>query len=306
MNDDFAPWRRDVLGASDAPSLVGVDPFRTAGDTWAIKTGRLPLLEEEAGGMNARALGSALEPLLLDAVEHRLRRPLARQVWYRHPTAPMACSVDGLALDAPPLLVDGKTAGLLGPSSPLLAAYGDDGTDDVPESVNVQIHHTFAVLDAQPDVPRIEEAWIPALLGGRGFRCYRIRRDDRLVRELVDLEVEWWRDYVERDRCPPDDPPSLPVLRAMRRRVEIPARPLDEVLVGEWLHAKAVKAQADKLEETTRRFVLADLGDGEVGDCEYGRVTYFESERAGYTVAPTRVRSLRFKAAPAPGARKVA
>jgi predicted phage-related endonuclease len=306
-------WRRDALGGSDAAALVGVDPFKTAGDVFCEKTGRVPLVEEEAGGVNARALGSALEPVLLDAVEHRLRRPLARQVWYRHPSAPMACSVDGIALDAPALLVDAKTAGLLGPLSPLLAAYGEDGSDEVPESVTVQIHHSLAVLDAQPDLPRIEEAWIPALLGGRGFRCYRIRRDDRLVRELVTLEAEWWERHVVGDRCPPDDPPSLPTLRALRRRAEIPVRALDEVLVGEWLHAKQVKAQAEKLEETCRRFVLTDLGDGEVGECVHGRVTYYAHERTapackrcGHREAPVEVRTLRHKAAPAPGARKVA
>jgi predicted phage-related endonuclease len=298
---DFA-WRRDALGGSDAAALVGVDHFKTAGDIWAEKTGRVPLQEDDPTGVDARALGSTLEPLLLDALERRLNRTLARQVWYRHPTAPLACSVDGIALDAPAFLADGKTAGLLGPS-PSLGAYGDDGTADVPESVTIQVHHSFAVLDAQPDVPRITEAWIPALLGGRGFRCYRIPRNDDLVRVLVDLEADWWHRFVAADRCPPDDPPSLATLRILRRRAEIPARPLDPVLVGEWLHAKAVLKQADQLEETCRRFVLADLGDGEAGDCVHGRVTYFESDRAGYSVKPTRVRTLRFKAAPA-GARK--
>jgi predicted phage-related endonuclease len=301
---DYA-WRRDALGGSDAAALVGVDHYKTAGDIWAEKTGRVPIQDGDPTGLDARVLGSTLEPLLLDALERRLNRTMARQVWYRHPSAPMACSVDGIALDAPAFLADSKTAGLLGPASPLLSAYGDDGTDDVPESVAIQVHHSFAVLDAQPDVPRITEAWIPALLGGRGFRCYRIVRDDALVRELLNLEADWWDRYVVGDCCPPDDPPSLPTLRAMRRRAEIPARALDPVLVGEWLQAKAVKQQAEQFEETCRRFVVANLGDGEVGDCVHGHVTYFESNRAGYTVKPTRVRTLRCKAAPT-GARKVA
>lgn len=279
------------------PALLGVDPFKTAGDCWAEKTGRLPIADDDEHGVNARTIGSALEPVLLDAVERRLHRPLARQVFYRHPTAPMACSVDGIALDAPAVLADAKTAGLLG-ASRLLDAYGDDGTDDVPESVLLQVHHSFAVLDAQPDVPRVVEAWIPALLGGRGFRCYRILRDDDLVAELVDMETDWWDRYVVGNTCPPRDPPSLTTLRAYRRRADAPAKIIDPVLVGEWLQAKAVKTKAEEFEETCRRFVLADLDDAEVGQCALGRVTYYETARAGYTVAPSTVRTLRFKATP--------
>jgi len=288
---DETPWRRDTLGASDAPAIVGVDPFRTGGDVWAEKTGRVRA-GVEYRDLDPRELGHALTPLLVGVAATRLDRALAAEVFYQHPDVPLSCTVDGISIEPPGVLVEVKTAGLLG-RSPLLEAYGEDGTDDIPESVLVQVHHSFAVLDAQPDVPRIDRALVVALIGGRGLHVYEVPRNDMLVRDLLSLEAEWWQGYVVGNTCPPDDPPSLPVLKRLPRQRE-PARIIDEVLVSEWQQAKAILKQAEANEETCRRFVLAELGDGEVGECSLGRVTYFETARAGYTVAPSRVRTLRF------------
>jgi predicted phage-related endonuclease len=291
-------WRRDVLGSSDAPAIVGVDPFRTAGDLWAEKTGRLPEREsDDVDRLGPRALGHALEPLLLNAAEKRLGVPIARQVWYRHPTAPLGVSVDGLALVPVPTLVEGKTCGILNRPAQLLHAYGDEGTDEIPESVLIQVTHALVVLNAQPDLPPIRQALVVALLGdGRGLRFYPIPFDVELGAELFQTECDFWTRYVEGDQSPPD-PPSLETLARVRRRVEFVPTPLDDVLVGEWLHAKQIAAQATKFEEMTRRMVLANLGDGDAGVSTYGTLTYREHDRKGYTVQPGRVRTLRFRPA---------
>jgi predicted phage-related endonuclease len=285
-----APWRRDALGASDAPALVGLNVYRTAGDVFCEKTGRLPAGDHAAG--DAAALGQALGPALLAVVERRFGLVLAREVFYRHPEAPLAATVDGLAVDAG-VLVEAKTAGLLG-HSPLLDQYGDDGTDAVPDSVLVQVHHQLAVLDEQPHLPRIETIIVPVLLGGRGLRVYRLPRDQALVDELVALETDWWTRYVVADVCPPDAPPSLETLRARIRRPELPPVPLAEETVAAWIAAKAALKNAAAAEETARRHVLAGLGDAERGDCALGRLSYTATMRAAYTVAAQTVRSLRF------------
>lgn len=292
-------WRRDVLGSSDAPAIVGADVFRSAGDVWAEKTGRLSARDDDDEPIErfgARTLGHVLEPMLLDVGSRRLGVPLARQIWYRHPDAPLGASVDGLALDAtPPTLVEAKTCGILNRPARLLNAYGDDGTDAVPESVLVQVHHAFVVLNAQPDLPAICDALVVALLGdGRGLRVYRLHYDVELGAELLATELDFWERYVQGDR-PPPEPPALETLRAMRRRPELEAVSLDDVLVGEWLHAKRIAEEATKFEETTRGMVIANLGDAEVGISAYGTVTFYERERKGYIVKPSRGRTLRIR-----------
>jgi predicted phage-related endonuclease len=296
MSDEVL-WRRDVLGASDAPAVVGCDPFRTAGDLWAEKTGRVPSGgEADRSPVNPRALGSALEPLLLSAARLELGVPLAPQVWYRHPDAPLGCSVDGLALEAdPPTLVEAKTCGILNRPSQLLAAYGEEWTDEVPDSVVVQVHHELVVLAAQPNLPPIRDVLVVALLGdGRGLRRYRLRFDAALAEEIIGAELEFWHDYVETNRPPPYDPPSLATLRAWRRRPELPAVQVDHWLMFDWIKAREAAKDAAKAEDEARRQLLVALGDAESGVCSVGRVTYLPVARKGYTVQPTTARTLRY------------
>lgn len=292
MND--TPWRRDSIGASDTPAILGMDPFRTAGDAWAEFTGRLPVVPDDTDAVTARELGSTLTPFLVGVAARRLGRSLAPEVFYQHPAAPLSCTVDAIALQEPAVLVEAKTAGLLGGRSPLLDGYGHEATDEVPDSVMVQVHHAFGVLDAQPNVPRVQRALVVALLGGRGIKCFDIERSDELVAAILDEETDWWGKYVVRDRCPPRDPPSLPTLKRMLRRKDALARSINGTFVREWQDAKAILKQAQKNEETLRALVINELGDGEVGVCAEGRVTYFETTRSAYTVAASTSRTLRF------------
>lgn len=297
MSNELA-WRRDVLGSSDAPAIVGVDPFRTAGDLWAEKTGRLPASNgDDVERLGPKALGHALEPLLIAAAERRLGVPVARQVWYRHPSAPLATSVDGLSLYGdPPTLIEGKTCGILNRPARLLDSYGDDGTDEVPESVLVQVTHALVVLNAQPDLPRIEHALVAALLGdGRGLRFYPLAFDPAFGAELLREECDFWTYHVQGDR-PPADPPSLETLRRLRRRVDVdPPVVLDDVLVGEWIHAKEIADAATKHEELCKRMVITNLGDADAGVSVYGAITYREHNRKEYTVKATTARRFVFR-----------
>src|SRR5262245_210451 len=262
MSND--PWRRDAIGGSDAPALVGADPFRTAGDIWAEKTGRIAVSDTDENGTRASltplALGSVIGPLLVSYAGRLLNRPVAGEVWYRHPTAPMACSVDGIVLDHPGVLIEAKTSGIIGPAAQS-SAYGEDGTDEVPQSVTVQVHHAFAVLDAQPNMPPIRHALVPVLIGAYVVRCYRLERDDGLVRDLRDLEIAWWEDYVVKDRCPPNEPPSLATLKRFVRQPDLPPVSLDPVFVAEFLQAKGVAKQAEENKDYLQRQILAQLGD---------------------------------------------
>jgi hypothetical protein len=52
--------------------------------------------------------------------------------------------------------------------------------------------------------------------------------------------------------------------------------------------------QAEENEQHCREMVLMELRDGEVGECEVGRVTYKAQQRKAYMVAAQTIRVLRF------------
>jgi predicted phage-related endonuclease len=69
--------------------------------------------------------------------------------------------------------------------------------DGVPEYVQLQVQHQFAVTGKQA-------ADVAVLLCGQQLAVHRIERDDDLIARLIELEARFWR-YVETDTPPPAD-----------------------------------------------------------------------------------------------------
>lgn len=66
--NEWLQWRREGIGASDAPIIMGVSPWKTPYQLWEIKTGRV---EEEVGNW-ATQRGNELEPKARAHLELRI------------------------------------------------------------------------------------------------------------------------------------------------------------------------------------------------------------------------------------------
>ncbi len=268
--------RRKHIGSSDAPAIVGVDPYRTAGDVWASKV--YDLDDDDAG--EPALLGNLLEPTL---------RYLAAKALGVEITVPgetivaddgiLAWNPDGLINDEQG--VEGKTTGIT-------EGWGEpDEPNNVPEKVIVQCHHAMAVK------PSLLVMWVPVILGrfGLEFRLYRVERNDDLCDLVAERGRAFWRQYVEPKVQPPDDPPSLDVLKRIRRFprkvVQLPAD-----LVEAFKREKAAMMGQTTRFEQAKKALVAALGDAEAGTSPLGDYTYYEQSRRGYTVEPCTYRKL--------------
>jgi len=74
------------------------------------------------------------------------------------------------------------------------AKFWEEG---VPYWYESQVIHQLAVTNRQ-------WADVAALIGGQEYRCYRIKRDDDLVQEVIKLEDAFWNSVVERIQPPAD------------------------------------------------------------------------------------------------------
>ena len=290
------PDRRRSIGASDAPAVVGVDPWRSAADVWLEKTGRIGEILTPSPAMEA---GKFLEPALLDWASAVLREPIVgRQVRVMHPDAPeLTATLD--AVTASGAIIEAKTAGLVGGGGPHLDAWGDAGTDAVPEHVLVQVQHQLALALAQREwlgefPPAV--CYVPALLARRGFVLYQLEPHAALGAALVAFERRFWREHVVADLAPPDVLPSLETLgrltRTLGARVALP-----EPLVTAWLDARARTVVATADEDDAKRALLAELHDAEIGTSALGTVSYKLQNRRAYTVAASSFRRLTWSAA---------
>lgn len=271
--------RRHFLTASDVPAILGKSPWNNAADVFLAKVAGL--VPKTNAAMEA---GSLLEPKVLEWAESRLG-PILPGDWRVHDNGINAASLDGMTADGE--IVEAKTSGIVGPGNP--RDWGEEGTDEIPEYYLAQVYAQLLVTGAR-------RAWVPALIGGRGFVLYCVWPNERALAAIEAVSVQFWTGCVLAKEPPPKQFASIETLTRLRREpgkaVEIP----DE-FAREFLAAKEQANAAGKAEERAKSQLLSALGDAEVGRWSGGEFTFREQTRKGYTVEDCTFRVLRSKAA---------
>ena len=133
------------------------------------------------------------------------------------------------------------------------------------------------------------------LIGGVGFRIYRLHRNDELCEAVEERSKQWWADYVE-TKIPPPGTPPLSVLKVLKR-MEGQSAPVTDEAVFAWLQEREQRLAHKKEEDRLEAELLTQLGDAEIGVCSFGQVTYKKQYRKAYAVdvEETTFRVARFK-----------
>jgi putative phage-type endonuclease len=276
--------RRKYLGSSDAPAILGVNPWKNAADVYWDKI-QPPSENESNPTSEAAIIGNLCEGAVLDWFTMETGKKILKNQQRVHDNKIMAANFDALVIDENEG-VEAKTTGIINPFD--REEWGEPGTDAVPERVIVQCQHQMAVL------PKLEIVWVPVLLGGVGFRLYQVERNNELIKSLEEIEVNFWNSYVSARVAPDDYLPAIDTIKSISR---IPSKTvsLENFIVEDWLKAKEAKSIAEKAEEEAKRVLLAALGDAEAGECSMGTLTYFEQKRKSYVVQASTYRVARFK-----------
>lgn len=285
--EEWLEERRKYIGASDMPAVLGVDPFRSALDVYLEKRGMAPDREQTA----AMEAGLALERAVLDwyGQRHGVEIVYGGELV----TAPVvgtwaACTPDGYQLvdrDRVPVQVKctGKTT---------------DWDERVPEHVYVQVQHEIMVLGSKSAVAlALVSTW-----GGFDLRPYAVQRDDALIARIKAAGDDMARRILDGD--PPDPDGSDAAKRAVRvmcGTADPDAEPvaLDMDAVDATDRVVSIGAEIKRLDKERKALcqkIQMQLGSSTCGALPGGGVwTFKEIERAGYTVAPTKYRSLTYK-----------
>lgn len=187
---EWEQWRKDKIGASDAPIILGVSPWKTPFQLWEEKLGIRASQQKTA----AMQRGHELESTALEAYNEHTGNLATPEVCV-HPDLPwMAASLDGLSLDGS-IAVEIKCPGQQDHS---VAANGM-----VPEKYYPQLQHQLAVigLNLLHYFSYSED----------GFHLVEVPRDEKYIKKLLLKEKAFWeklngfeppelsdRDYVQR------------------------------------------------------------------------------------------------------------
>lgn len=238
--------RRRFLGASDAAAACGLSPWRSPLELWLEKTGggapqpdSLPM-----------AVGRALEPVVLAALEERLGAPVTCRGERRVDTLLpwRVATLDGCIEPAGvPALVEAKTAGSD-------RDWGEEGSDQIPLHYMLQVQHALAVTGWAL-------AYVPVLFAGRDFRVYEVPRSAQVIEALTAREVAFWQQVVE--RTPPDVATSSDVALRYPQDSGATVTASAEVLeaVASLRNVRAAEAQVAAERERLEGIVKLALGE---------------------------------------------
>ena len=94
-------------------------------------------------------------------------------------------------------LIVGENAGLeCKTASPYMADKWKD--DKIPMSYQIQCYHYMAVLG-------LDAMYLAVLIYGKGFKYYKIERDEEIIADLIRIEKDFWENHVLKKVIPAPD-----------------------------------------------------------------------------------------------------
>jgi putative phage-type endonuclease len=266
--------RRKYIGSSDAAAILGLSRYATAEDVRLDKLGRV----SDWDGNTATSAGNYLEPAIRAWAADQLGLDLLADKMVVHRNGIMAANLDSYHAGER-VIVECKSTGIVGPPDP---GYGAADSDEVPDAVAVQVQHQLACTG-------YDLAYVAALIGGIGFRLYRLPRDVEFIAGLEKALERFWRVNVLGDVPAPNCLASMDTMRRLKRQ---PTKIVDirHAKLKAYQDLKAEESALSDRLEAAKRELMADLGDAEAGAVDGVVVCTFEANKKG-------VRSLKLKGA---------
>ena len=187
-HDEWLALRAKYLGGSDASSVIGLNPYRSAYELWAEKTGKIPQFE---GNLTTK-VGSYLEDLVATLFEEETGKKVRRKNRTMvNDLYPFACANIDRSVVGEKAFLEIKTT----TSLPIMKKLRS--SEEFPEIYYAQVVHYLAVTG-------LEKAYLAVLINCRELKIYEILRDQDEIEALMAAEREFWT-CVETDTPPAVD-----------------------------------------------------------------------------------------------------
>ncbi len=186
-SEEWHERRKKCIGGSDVPAIMGFSPWRQPVDVYCDKVGiAMPPVDNEYVRW-----GKLLEPVIMAEYAIRTGQTLLPRKFHIHPKYEFI----GGNVDAE---IKGNDVGVEVKNAFSSANWGPNGSDEIPLYYLCQVHHYMLITGWK--------RWIVvALIGGSMFRTYYIDRDPEAQEMLLEEEIRFWQDHVQRRIPPPPE-----------------------------------------------------------------------------------------------------
>jgi putative phage-type endonuclease len=182
--------RRNGIGGSDVPAVVGHNQYKTALDVYLEKIGEAQ--PADLSDCEAVHWGNVLEePVAREYARREGVKVRRRTHAVVHPDLPFIRGNLDREVVGKRKVLEIKTTGFFAGRE-----LGDEGSDSVPDAWLCQVHHYMLATG-------FREADIAALIGGQRLKIFRIPFDQDLADMLIERLTWFWRECVEKRQPPP-------------------------------------------------------------------------------------------------------
>ncbi len=300
--EEWLKERQKGIGGSDAGSVCGVSPWKTALEVYHEKTGSL----EGTDLGEIAEWGLKLEDVIAEEYTNRTGNKVRRNNF-------ILCSEDHpfmiADLDREIVGTDesGRRGGLeIKTSNAFLAKeWGEEGTDEIPETYLMQVQHYMAVTG-------YDYFDVATLIGGNKMKIYHVERNEELIKSMIYIESNFWDRVV--DRTPPDPDYDHKTTMALLNRLYPGTNGETFYLSDNDFHWHKVQAEASekikeysKVVEVAKAHLKEIIGESSVAILPDGTgYTRKKIKCKGYTVSDTECIDFRFTKKPKPTEKKAA
>lgn len=250
------------LGASDAAPALGLSQWKSPLELYLEK-----VQEIEAPDISDLSLikwGNRLETAIADGWSEDTGIKVARvNTTLRHPDYPfMLCHLDRRQVGKARVLECKNVNQFYGNQ-----AFGESGTDDVPDNYLVQVHHQISIVHA---LWKWAGGELAALIGGNDLRTYSFEYDPEIDELITTRLAAFWQAVLDRVPPAPSTLTDLDLLYAQDNGEIKDAA--DPQLVERWLRLHELKNDQKardkeiKAEELALKLAIAEAAGIQVSD----------------------------------------
>lgn len=258
--------RRQTLGASEVPAVLGLDRYKSPLDVYLSKKGLVPPF----AGNEFTEWGLRMEPAIRGKVADVLGlTDIVQRGTVIHPRHEwVSATPDGeFELDGLHHVLEMKNK-----TERQAVYWGPSGTDQVPHDVAVQAHWQMLTTGA-------DRAAVAVLLGKQDFRLYFLDRDVEIADSIFARCEEFWTTNILGD-VQPEITGGKQVAEYLRTKFSAHGDALrsatraEEQLIAELKTVRADIASLEETEESLKNKLMAAIGSDAGLQSRVGRITW--------------------------------
>jgi putative phage-type endonuclease len=232
-------------------AIMGVHPHQNAVDVFLEKTGKAEPFE----GNEFTYWGTVLEPAIAQRYAEENGVELVESDTLVHPKHPwLMATPDRIVKVDPGRGLECKNRGAYN-----VDAWGNPGSDEVPDEVAIQCHTNMEVTK----LPRWDAA---VLVGGNNWQSFVLEYDKEIAEAIVDAAHDFWFNYVQANICPELDGSESSTNYVARKwkthnDLLVPATPEIAATAEELREIRALLKEHEEDEERLKNLLKDFIGD---------------------------------------------